>query len=77
MGTHSTFNVTLKKNKDIIDKSINYCEENHLLKVQLVEIALQQFFNNRKNQLMTLSKEQLVDLVTSYESKEDNNYGSK
>lgn len=76
MGTHSTFNVTLK-NKDIIDKSINYCEKNHLLKVQLVEIALQQFFNNRKNQLMTLSKEQLVNLVTSYESKEDNNYVSK
>lgn len=26
METHSTFNVTLK-NKDIIDKSINYCEK--------------------------------------------------
>jgi len=52
---------TLKKYKD-------YCNLNKISNAKLVQMALNCFFADRKNQLMSLNKEELIDIIQKMES---------
>lgn len=51
------------RDKSLIKKCKAYCQDTKMQNVELAEIALRQFFENEKNQLMALTKEQLIDLL--------------
>jgi hypothetical protein len=55
------------RSKTLMDKCRAYCKQTGMKHVDLAEIALRQFFENEKKQLMALTKEQLVDLLLQNE----------
>ena len=64
------FNIKLNKyntSEQDINKYINYCKENNITKTKLVKMALDVYFKNRKNQLMALDREQLIDIILKTE----------
>lgn len=66
------FNVKLDKaNTDTktIKKYIDYCRLNKITNAKLVQMALDCFFRDRKNQLMSLNKEELINLIQKMEEK--------
>ena len=60
------WNVTIR-NKDLIKKCIEFCNANKMKNKDLVESALVLFFENRRNQLKAMDKEQLIDVIMSLE----------
>ena len=73
MGKELVFNVKLDNaNTDskTLKRYIDYCSLNKITNAKLVQMALDCFFRDRKNQLMSLDKEQLIDIITKMESEE-------
>ncbi len=62
MGEQKTMSFKLR-DKELMKKCKNYCAATGLQNIELGEMALKQFFENEKNQLMGLSKEQLIELL--------------
>ena len=71
MGKELYFNVKLDSaNTDpkTLKKYIDYCNLNKITNAKLVQMALNCFFADRKNQLMSLNKEELIDIIQKMES---------
>ena len=54
-------------NKDLINKSLAYVKANKIYAKDLCEMALKVFFEDKRNQLKGMSKEQLIDIILAWD----------
>lgn len=58
------------KDKKLIKQCMAFCNQNNLNNCELAEMALTAFFNDKRNQLSAMNKEQLIDIIMSWEKGE-------
>lgn len=56
--------------KEIVTISRNFCKNTNIKYKELGTMALKQFFKDKKNQLMALSKEQLVNIICQWSAED-------
>jgi hypothetical protein len=59
------------KDKELIKKCMAFCNQNNLKNFQFAEMAFKAFFDNRRNQLMAMNKEQLIDILMDWEGNKE------